>query len=211
MFTIVCCISEEKFCLEPLLDNLKFPLAADSGTLGDDDIDFCSAPPVRAAESCGRVPVLAPERRRHVRHLRPAEGQEHPGVVLQPGLPLLFHLTVHLHGAVALHRPHHRLVWNRQGALNLKEWDMLKIYLVNHVFFYCFSNATIWRRCRWRTCRSFWEKSWMVLIRWRATEQSLGTASQCSAAVDGVFRTHALIRCNDDANWEAGSSALQTQ
>ena len=73
--------------------------------------------PVRAAEPCGRVSVLAAERRRHVRHLRPAEGPERSGVVLQPGLPLLLHLTLHLHGAVALHRPHHRLVRNRQGAL----------------------------------------------------------------------------------------------
>jgi len=67
-------------------------------------------------ESCSGVPVLPLERRRHVHHLRPAEGQKHFGVALQPGLPLLLYLPVRLHGAVALHRPHHRLLWDHQGT-----------------------------------------------------------------------------------------------
>lgn len=71
---------------------------------------------VRGSEPCGRVPVLPVERRRHVHHLRPAEGQKHFGVALQPGLPLLLHLPVHLHGAVALHRPHHRILRDHQGT-----------------------------------------------------------------------------------------------
>lgn len=71
---------------------------------------------VWGSESRGRVPLLPVERRRHVHHLRPAEGHKHVGVDLQPGLPLLLHLPVHLHGAVALHRPHHWLLWDHQGT-----------------------------------------------------------------------------------------------
>jgi len=63
------------------------------------------------------VSLLPVEWRRHVHHLRPAEGQELSGVALQPSVPLLLHLPVHLHGAVALHRPHHRLLRDHQGAL----------------------------------------------------------------------------------------------
>lgn len=74
---------------------------------------------VRGAESRGGVPVLPAEWRRHVRHLRAAQGQEQLSVVLQPGLPLLLHLDVHLHGAVALHRPHHWLLRDGQGARTL--------------------------------------------------------------------------------------------
>lgn len=62
---------------------------------------------VRGPEPRGRVPFLPVEWRRHVYHLRPAKGQKHFGVGLQPRLPLLLHLPVHLHGAVALHCPHH--------------------------------------------------------------------------------------------------------
>lgn len=81
-------------------------------------VELCLPPPaVQSAEPCGRVPVLAAERRRHVRHVRAAQRQEQPGVVLQPGLPLHLHLHVHLHGAVALHRPHHRLLRDGHGMV----------------------------------------------------------------------------------------------
>lgn len=73
---------------------------------------------VWAAESCSGVLVLLAEWWWHVCNLRWAEGREPFGVVLQPCLPLLLHLNVHLHGAVALHRPHHGRLWDCQGKLN---------------------------------------------------------------------------------------------
>jgi len=62
-----------------------------------------------------RVSVLPHQRRRHVRHLPGNEAEEHPGVALQPGLPLHLHLALHLHDPQPLHHNHHRHLLQDKG------------------------------------------------------------------------------------------------
>lgn len=63
-----------------------------------------------------RVSVLLGERRRHVRDLRRPVGALAACLVVLQVLPVLVHLTLHLRGAVSLHRPNHGRIRNHQGG-----------------------------------------------------------------------------------------------
>lgn len=59
-----------------------------------------------------RVSLLAHQRRRHVCDVCGDAGEQHPGVAVQPSVPVHLHLTLHLHGVVTVYRSHHRSLWD---------------------------------------------------------------------------------------------------
>ena len=68
-----------------------------------------------------------------------AGGQQHTGVGLQPGLPLLLHLPLYLHGAVTLHCPHHRGLRDHQGTTQgelFSTQNKMLLFAIPHFFLF---------------------------------------------------------------------------